>query len=111
MNRRKFLYSAVAGAAASAAARSNSSAAQIAGNSQRTGAWQAPTGVQRFPKNFWWGAATSAYQVEGAWNADGKGESVWDHFAHTPSMIKGAATGDVACDTYHRYPNDLRMMR
>src|ERR1700751_515297 len=110
MNRRKFLYSAVAGAAASAADRNNSSAAQIATDSRRTGPWKGPTGVQEFPKTFWWGWATSAYQVEGAWNADGKGESVWDHFTHTPSMIKGAATGDMACDMYHRYADDLRMM-
>lgn len=69
------------------------------------------TGVGRFPKDFWWGVSTAAYQVEGAWNEDGKGESVWDHFTHTPSMIKGAATGDVACDTYHRYADDLRLMK
>jgi len=49
--------------------------------------------------------------VEGAWNEDGKGESVWDRFTHNPSMIKAAATGDVACDTYHRYVADLRLMK
>ncbi len=56
-------------------------------------------------------ASTSAYQVEGAWNEDGKGESVWDHFAHTPSMIKGGDTGDVACDVYHRYAAELQLMK
>ena len=55
--------------------------------------------------------STSAYQVEGAWNEDGKGESVWDHFAHTPSMIKGGDTGDVACDMYHRYAAELQLMK
>ncbi len=69
------------------------------------------TGVRRFPEDFWWGVSTAAYQVEGAWNQNRKGESVWDHSTHTPSMIKGAATGDVACDTYHRYEDDLRLMK
>ena len=64
-----------------------------------------------FPKDFLWGVATAAYQVEGAWKEDGKGESVWDRFTHTPSMIKAAATGDTACDTYHRYAEDLRLMQ
>ncbi len=64
-----------------------------------------------FPKDFHWGVSTAAYQVEGAWNLDGKGESVWDRFTHTPSMIKAAATGDVACDTYHRYRDDLLLMK
>ena len=65
----------------------------------------------RFPKDFYWGAATAAYQVEGAWNEDGKGESIWDRFAHTPGKIKDGATGDVACDHYHRYREDIGLMR
>lgn len=52
----------------------------------------------RFPDDFLWGMASASYQVEGAWNVDGKGESIWDRFAHTPGKVKGAATGDVACD-------------
>jgi beta-glucosidase len=64
-----------------------------------------------FPKNFWWGTATAAYQVEGAWNEDGKGESIWDRFAHTPGKIKDNANGDVACDHYHRYREDVRLMQ
>ena len=64
-----------------------------------------------FPKNFWWGTATAAYQVEGAWNEDGKGESIWDRFAHTPGKIKNGDTGDVACDHYHRYHQDVEIMR
>jgi beta-glucosidase len=59
-----------------------------------------PPEPYQFPKSFLWGSATAAYQVEGAWKADGKGESVWDRYAHTVGKIKGAATGDVACDSY-----------
>ena len=70
----------------------------------------APPG-DRFPEGFIWGAATAAYQVEGAWKADGKGESVWDRFAHTPGTIKNGDTGDIACDSYHRYPEDVALAR
>ncbi len=65
----------------------------------------------RFPSNFTWGAATAAYQIEGAWNEDGKGESIWDRFSHTPGKITNADTGDVACDHYHRYLEDIALMR
>jgi beta-glucosidase len=65
----------------------------------------------RFPEKFFWGTATAAYQVEGAWNAAGKGESIWDRFSHTPSKIKGAGTGDTACDQYHRYKEDIALMK
>ncbi|QQE10212.1 beta-glucosidase [Planctomycetota bacterium] len=64
-----------------------------------------------FPNDFLWGAATSAYQIEGAWNADGKGESVWDDFCHTPGNVKNNHTGDVACDHYHRYQEDVDHMQ
>ncbi len=64
-----------------------------------------------FPKDFLWGIATSAFQVEGAWNEDGKGESTWDRFAHTPGKIRGAANADVACDHYHRYREDLAIVK
>jgi beta-glucosidase len=63
-----------------------------------------------FPKNFYWGAATSAFQIEGAWNEDGKGESIWDRFAHTPGKIKDGSNGDVTCDHYHRYREDIALM-
>ena len=64
-----------------------------------------------FPKNFYWGTATAAYQIEGAWREEGKGESIWDRFAHTPGKIKNSDTGDVACDSYHRWREDIALMR
>ncbi len=64
-----------------------------------------------FPKNFFWGTATASYQIEGAWSEDGKGESIWDRFAHTAGKIKNADTGDVACDSYHRWREDIALMR
>ncbi len=70
-----------------------------------------PAGPITFPKNFFWGAATAAYQIEGAWNEDGKGESIWDRFSHTPHKIKNGDTADVACDHYHRYREDVQIMR
>jgi beta-glucosidase len=63
-----------------------------------------------FPKNFLWGTASASYQIEGAPSADGKGESIWDRFSHTPGKIKHGDTGDVACDFYHRYRDDIAMM-
>jgi beta-glucosidase len=64
-----------------------------------------------FPPGFLWGAATAAYQVEGAWQADGRGESVWDRFAHTPGKIKHGDNGDVACDSYHRFGDDIALLQ
>jgi beta-glucosidase len=63
-----------------------------------------------FPADFVWGAATAAYQVEGASNVDGKGPSIWDRFAHTPGRVTNGETGDVACDHYHRYREDVALM-
>jgi beta-glucosidase len=64
-----------------------------------------------FPKGFFWGTATSAYQIEGAWNEDGKGPSIWDTYAHTPGKIKNGDTGDVANDHYHRYKEDVALLK
>jgi beta-glucosidase len=65
----------------------------------------------KFPNTFLWGAATASYQIEGAWNEDGKGESIWDRFSHTPGKISDNSTGDTACDHYHRYLDDIALMR
>ena len=67
--------------------------------------------MNSFPQDFWWGAATAAYQFEGAWNEDGKGESIWDRFSHTPGKIENGDTGDVACDHYHRWREDIELMK
>jgi beta-glucosidase len=65
----------------------------------------------RFPDGFVWGAATSAYQIEGAAKEDGRGESVWDTFSRTPGKVRNADTGDTAADHYHRYVEDLDLMK
>ncbi len=65
----------------------------------------------RFPDDFLWGAATSAYQIEGAWNEDGKGESIWDVYTHQAHHINNGDNGDVACDHYHRMPQDVQLIR
>jgi beta-glucosidase len=114
MNRRQFLHSSVAAAGSAwLAARSldgqtmtHATAGSIPGSIPSP-----EVAAARFPDDFLWGMATAAYQVEGAWNVDGKGESIWDRFAHTPGKIKGAATGDVACDEYHRYRDDLAILK
>src|SRR3954464_6660826 len=64
-----------------------------------------------FPADFVWGAAAAAYQIEGAWNEDGKGESIWDRFSHTPGKVHNGDTGDMACDHYHRYRDDIALMQ
>jgi len=66
----------------------------------------------RFPDGFFWGTATAAsYQVEGAWNENGKGESIWDRFTHTSGKVKGGTTGDIACDQYHLYAQDMALAK
>lgn len=64
----------------------------------------------RFPADFWWGSATASYQVEGAVAEDGRGPSIWDTQAHTPGRITDGSTGDVACDHYHRWAEDIDLM-
>ena len=64
-----------------------------------------------FPKDFVWGAASAAYQIEGAWNEDGKSDSIWDVFCRKPGAIFRGQTGEVACDHYHRWKEDVALMR
>src|SRR5271168_2387579 len=112
MDRRNFVRSSLfAGAGALLAARglgANSSSSQepVPGAIAN-----AEIDKARFPHGFIWGMASAAYQVEGAWNIDGKGESNWDHFSHTVGKIKGGATADVACDQYHRYLEDAAILK
>jgi beta-glucosidase len=65
---------------------------------------------RRFPPGFLWGASTSAYQIEGAVDEDGRGRSIWDTFSHTPGKVNGGDTGDIACDSYHRSEEDLGLL-
>ena len=67
--------------------------------------------ITSFPPDFIWGAATASYQIEGAWDEDGKGESIWDRFSHTPGKIANGDTGDVASDHYHRWRKDVALMK
>jgi beta-glucosidase len=64
----------------------------------------------QFPENFVWGASTSSYQIEGAVDVDGRGQSIWDVFSHTPGRVKGGDTGDVACDHYHHWVEDIELL-
>jgi beta-glucosidase len=116
LSRRKFLRSALsAGAVAAvpAALFSGCSVSSKAGASVPANS-ASPFDISRasaFPKGFFWGTASASYQIEGAWQEDGKGESTWDRFAHTPGRIKNGDTGDVACDSYHRWREDIALMR
>ncbi|MFB4317676.1 glycoside hydrolase family 1 protein [Actinomadura sp. 21ATH] len=66
--------------------------------------------LPRFPEGFLWGTATAAYQIEGAVKEDGRGASIWDAFCAEPGRVKNGATGEVACDHYHRWPEDVALM-
>jgi 6-phospho-beta-glucosidase len=63
-----------------------------------------------FPTNFLWGSASAAYQVEGAWDVDGKGKSVWDLFTKIPGKTFKSSNGDIAVDHYHLYKEDVALM-
>ncbi|MGC2202278.1 MAG: GH1 family beta-glucosidase [Stellaceae bacterium] len=67
--------------------------------------------TENFPEGFLWGASTSAYQIEGAGKEDERGPSIWDVFSHQPGNILDDGTGDIACDHYHRWPEDVALMR
>jgi len=105
MNRRDFLRSSIAVAGAAAAPDIAGAVPLAAPAVPQQGAAYA------FPDGFYWGSATAAAQVEGAWDLDGKGESIWDRFSHATATIKGGGTPDVACDSYHRYRADIALMK
>jgi beta-glucosidase len=79
--------------------------------SPQEGAGIADTNGREFPRGFLWGTATASYQVEGAAGEDGRGPSIWDTFSHTPGRVANNATGDVADDHYHRYKEDVQLMK
>src|SRR5882724_1068613 len=85
-----------------------SSATAADNKSRRTQDRYAPA---PFPKDFVWGTATSAYQIEGAVDEDGRGRSIWDTFSHTPGKIGDGSNADRANDHYHRYKDDVRLIR
>ena len=70
-----------------------------------------PEPMPTFPAGFRWGVSTAAHQIEGALSEDGRGPSIWDTFGHTPGVVAGGDTADVACDHYHRYAEDVALMR
>ncbi|RIW34249.1 beta-glucosidase [Bacillus salacetis] len=67
--------------------------------------------IIQFPKDMKWGTATASYQIEGAVNEDGRGPSIWDTFSHAPGNVKNGDNGDIACDSYHRYEEDIEIMK
>ncbi len=116
MDRRQFATRSLAAAAGAVLSRPAGYAASLLSAAQLPG--PVPGSVPealiqraRFPDGFIWGTATASYQVEGAWNEDGKGESIWDKFTHTTGKVRGGVTGDVACDQYHRYAQDIALAK
>jgi len=101
MDRRDFIRSGLAAGGA------------LAGGSAATMAAAAPARPAnlRFPPDFLWGCATAAYQIEGAVAEDGRGQTNWDVFSHTPGRVANDDTGDVACDSYHRFHEDIALMK
>src|SRR5512141_249001 len=104
-------FAQVAGAAALGAAIGSPVAASPAGPPQASAQPAASPQGRRFPDGFLWGTATASYQVEGAVKEDGRGPSIWDTFSHTPGKVVNNANGDVADDHYHRYKEDVQLMK
>ena len=94
------------GAAALAVTANASASAQ-----QRKKQALPPASLPQFPRGFYWGVATAAYQIEGSPDADGKGKSIWDVYAHIPGKMENGDTGDVAIDHYRRYKEDVKVMK
>jgi beta-glucosidase len=112
MDRRQFVSRSLAAAAGAVLYRRHGYASPPLSRAQNPGS--VPESLiqsAHFPEGFLWGTATASYHVEGAWNEDGKGESIWDRFTHTPGKVGGGVTGDVACDQYHLYPQDIALAK
>ena len=101
MDRRDFIRGGVLGAALA-----GGSGGALAAVAQR-----APVGPSSFPEDFVWGCATASYQIEGAVAEDGRGRTNWDVFAHSKGRVANGDTGDIACDSYHRYPEDIALLK
>jgi beta-glucosidase len=106
---RRDVTKAAGSAALGMSATAIEASAQETSASEQTG--PGLTASPQFPKDFLWGTATASYQVEGAVNEDGRGPSVWDTFSHTPGKIKDKSNGDVAVDMYHRFNEDVQLMK
>ncbi|MGH7493964.1 MAG: family 1 glycosylhydrolase [bacterium] len=106
-NRREFLKVAGTAALGMAAMPAVGCAQPPAETTAKPASGAAPA----FPQGFYWGVATASYQIEGAPDADGKGKSIWDTYAHTPGKMKSDDTGDVAINHYRLYTEDVRLMR
>src|SRR5271170_2205983 len=112
MHRRKFMRDSLVAASGALLASPCLMAQSFSSQEQVPGAIPAAQIDKfHFPSGFLWGTASAAYQVEGAWNVDGKGESNWDRFSHTMGKIKGGATADTSCDQYHRYKEDIAILK
>ena len=111
ISRRTFAKVAGTAALASTATTAFSSVASQPGGASGALVMNAPATGREFPKGFLWGSATASYQVEGAVNEDGRGPSIWDTFSHIPGNVVNNATGDVADDHYHRYKEDVQLMK
>jgi len=99
------------GLGVTAAALATGAAASAASAVTRPGARPDAHKGAGFPKDFVWGCATASYQIEGAVHEDGRGQTNWDVFSHTAGKVAGGATGDVACDSYHRYKEDAQLLK
>jgi beta-glucosidase len=111
MNRRQFAARSLAAVAGAALSSSGYAAKQSPAASVPGAIPESSIKGARFPEGFLWGVATASYQNEGAWNEDGKGESIWDRFTHTPGKVRGGVTGDVACDQYHLFAQDIALAK
>src|SRR5262245_19502427 len=111
ISRRDFAKAAASGSLGTMAAACSSSESAPARTQSAETAVSPPSTGRTFPKGFFWGVGTSSYQIEGAWNEGGKGLSIWDTYTHKPGNIKNNDTGDVANDHYHRYKEDVALMK